>query len=301
MKIQALSIALLIFTAHSAMAQKEVTSAAKKSCECLSKLNPEALNKKELNFSILGCLSRNVEGIQKTLEKQKLWTDSSYFKYLGLVSNEARTVCPEVFIRLRKKEVEIDSSKLKINPDAGLAQGFAQAVCNCLAVIKDVKECMKKVGSANKSEFVRRSTDGNVAALLLDFSGDVMVELSDHCDDPAILSDESFRQLKAYPTIKTGCEAVVLGEFSMKTMLGETRFRFTPTTLQEFSEGKLKAEYTLKWTGCSVLMTCTSSNSTSIKVGNEVSLELKRASSKGFFAIANYLGTKPPVIYTKIK
>jgi len=42
---------------------------------------------------------------------------------------------------------------------------------------------------------------------------------------------------------------VVTGEFTTQSMLGETRSKFTSNKLQEFSDGKLTAEYTVKWKG----------------------------------------------------
>jgi hypothetical protein len=290
---------LLVGAFLKTLGQDEVPKAAQEACACLKELDPEKLTKRDLNFSILGCISRPIDGIAEELKKQNAWADSLALVYLNKIGKEVHARCPEEFDRLKKKEVEVDPALLAIKPESELVQGFSQAVCNCLGVIKDVGECTKKVGAANEAELTRRFPNGDPFTIMMGIGMDIMFELADKCD--AASFDATVAQLKKFPAVKDGCGKVVTGEFSTQSMLGETRSKFTPKLLQEYTDGKLVAEYTLQWKGCTVTSTCTVSQSSLVKKGEVTTMEIKRASSDGFIAMTSFGKMKVPVVYNKVK
>ena len=282
-----------------AVAQDEVSRAAQEACSCMKNLDPDKLSKRDLSFSLLNCVSSPIDKIAEELRKRNAWSDTSAMVYLNKIGKEAHLRCPEEFDRLKKKEVEIDPAILAIKKESELVAGFSQAVCNCLDVIKDVGECVKKVGEANEAELSRRFPDGDPFKIMMGIGMDIMFELADKCD--AAATDGTVAQLKKFPSVKEGCNKLVIGEFSTQSMLGEARSKFTSNKLQEFSDGKLTAEYTVKWKGCSMTMVCTLSESSMVKKGDESTMEIKRASGEGFIAMVNFGKMKVPVIYNKVK
>lgn len=282
-----------------AIGQDEVTRAAGEACTCLKGLDPNKFSKRDLNFEILGCISRQIDGIAEELKKRSAWADSLAFVYLDKIGREVRNQCPGEFDRLKKEDVEINPAILAIKPEAELIPGFSQAVCKCLDVVHDLDQCLKKVAGANEAELTKRFPEGDALTIMMEIGMEVMFELADRCE--AAATNEAIAQLKKFPSIKEGCGKLVVGEFSTKTILGETRSKFSSKKLQEFSEGKLTAEYSLKWTGCQVTMTCTLSESELVKKGEETILEIKRASGEGFIAMISFGKMKVPVVYNKVK
>jgi hypothetical protein len=299
MKSLFLLAGLIVGLSLKTSAQEDVTLAAKEACSCLKDLDPDKVSQRELNLELIGCVSRPVDGIAEALKKKNAWADSMALTYLGLVSKEARALCPEAFARLKKKEVQIDPALLAIKPEAEIIPGFSQAVCNCLGVLKDVNECVKKVGNANEAEMTRRFPNSDPFTTMMGLGMEVMFDLADRCELAS--SDATIAQIKKYPSVKEECSSLVTGEFSTKTILGETRSKFTANKLQEFSDGKLTVEYTLKWTGCSVATKCISSTSDMTKKGEESTMEIRRASNEGFIALVHFGKMKVPVFYTKVK
>jgi hypothetical protein len=280
-------------------AQEGVTFAAQEACSCLKALDPEQIPSNELNLKIIGCMSRPIDVIAEKLEKEKLWADSSAFYYLGLIGDKVKTFCPDEIKRLteyKKKEVEIDPTLLAIDSEAELVPAFSKAVCNCLGVINDVEECMKKVAKANMDEISNRME--NVLTGMISIMTDVMFDLADHCD--AAANNENISALKRIPAITDGCKEAVLGDYLTADVFGETRAIFTSKKLQEFSDGKLTAEYALKWTGCNLFIKCTKSNSGLVKKGKEYTMEIKRASEEGFIAYLLDGPIKILVTYKKV-
>lgn len=299
MKMLPVLSGLMMIVSITAFAQEEeLAKAGEEACSCLKALDPEALTKTDLRIEMLGCMSNPVDGIAEALTKKGLWADSLTLPYLGKVGKEVRQRCPEELERLKKKEIVIDSTLIKIAPGAELVPGYSTAVCHCLGVSKDVEECIKHVGKVNKTEIQKHFAEDDFGAIM-GLTMDVMFDLADHCD--AAASHEGIANIRKYPSIKTDCDKLVLGEFKTETMFGETRSKFTATKLQEFTDGKLTAEYSLKWSGCTVTMKCTSSKSELVKKGQENTMEIKRASTEGFIGLISFGKMNVPAYYAKVK
>ena len=140
MKNLILLASVLFSISQKVTAQNEVAKAAQEACSCLKDLDPDKLNKRDLSLSLIGCISRPIDGIAEELKKKNAWADTLALTYMGKFGKEARARCPEEFERLKKKETTVDPALLAIKPESELIPGYSQAVCNCLGVIKDVED-----------------------------------------------------------------------------------------------------------------------------------------------------------------
>jgi hypothetical protein len=296
MKTYLLFFLILIY--YNATAQDEVTRAANAACGCLKEIDPTHFTERELKVEILGCVSRQVDVVAEELTKNGTWADSLAFQYLGKIGKEARGLCPEAYARLKKKEIEVDPAILKIPANAETLPGFSQAVCRCMEVAKDLDACVKKVGQANEEELTKRFP-GDPMAGMMQLGTELLFDLADHCE--AAASNETVAVIKKVPPLKDACDKIVLGEFKTETMLGETRSLFTAKGLKEFSDGKLSAEYELKWDKCIVTLKCISSNSKLVNKGDVSTMEIKRGSADVFIAFVSLGKMKVPVKYEKVK
>ena len=279
--------------------EEELSAIGKEACACLKEIDPEPLSKSELNLEMLGCISRPIDALAEQLKSEKKWTDTSAFYYLGRIGQEARKICPTEFDRLKKVEVKVDPALIAIKPDAELLPAYTQAVCKCLDVLPSVDECVKRVGEANEAELKRRFPEDDGFSMMMGIMTDLLFELADNCEKAG--SDEAIAAIKKFPEAKSGCDKLVVGEFSTQTILGETRSTFTATELKEVTDGKPTATYKLKWKDCVVTTTCTSSQSSMVKKGEVSTMEIKRASTDGFIALVKFGKMKVPVNYAKVK
>lgn len=300
MKTTIITCCLAIVIVFSAFSQDEVKRAAESACACLKEVGaPESMSNTDLKIEMLGCVTQPIDKIAEELTAKGQWADSLTFSYMGKVGKATRELCPEQYERLKKKEVKIDPKVIAMDPKLETVASFSQAVCRCIDVAKNYEECLKQVASGNEAELKKRFPDANPMTMMMQLGVDAMLYLADNC--PSAASNETIAEIKKIPAISTGCDKIVLGEFSQTTMLGESKSIFTATTLKEYSDGKLTGEYELKWNGCVVTMTCVMSNSPMIKKGAVLPMEIKRGSQDGFLGLVTFGKMKVPSNYKRVK
>ncbi len=289
----------LVILASTAFAQEEVKRAAVTACDCLKEINPEAMSNTDLKLEMFGCLTQPIDKIAEELTAKGSWADSLTLGYMEKVGKAVRELCPEQYERLKKKEIKIDPKVTAMDPKGETVASFSQAVCRCIDVAKNYEECLKQVATSNEAELKKRFPEANPMSMMMQLGVDAMFYLADNCAGAA--SNEAIAEIKKLPPVKEGCEKLVLGEFTTATMLGETKSIFTATNLKEYSDGKLTGEYDLKWSGCSVTMTCLMSTSPMIKKGAVLPMEIKRGSKEGFLGLVTFGKMKVPTRYQKVK
>jgi hypothetical protein len=283
-------------------AQDAVIQAAARTCDCMKEINPDDYkDKDDLTLKIFGCLGTGegvyIDAAERALIKAKTVKKDERLKVLDIVGREVRKQCPEQFERLKKKEIKTDPAALKIAEADPLSIGFADAVCRCVGAGKSTDDCIDEVMDANK-DYIQKQLGDNMFKAMMGLMSDVLFDLADRCE--AASTDEAIAKLQAYPKATGNCKDIIIGTYETETILGKNTIKITANRYTEYNaEGKVAEDFTLEWNDCNAVLTVVSASSEMIKKGQQLNMQIRRASAEGFVSIIDYGGLKAGGVFKK--
>ena len=307
MKFVSVAFCSLLFSWLSA--QDILTTAADEGCACLKALKPEEFTETQVSFKILNCLTTHREAVEAELKKQGTFKDEP-FEAAFAIRDEAYKKCPEEFERLNKEreKIEVDPALLKVNNNTEIISGLSDAICRCVEITKekDWSECMSRVMEANEdvletrltAHYKNRGIDDPFKMGTL-MGVDIALALVDQCE--SLGEDETIKKFKVYPAVKDGCNKLIVGEYTTETILGEVKAVVTANRYTEYdADGKLTEDYKLTWNGCTATLVAQKAVELGgLKNGDEMKMEIKRASNKGFLSVMYYKTIPSPNLFIK--
>lgn len=290
---------LCLMSVAPAYAQDAVKQAAASTCDCMKEIDPDDYSDKDdLTLKIFGCLGADIDAAEKALIKAKKVKKDERLQVLDIVGAEVRRQCPEQFERLKKEEVKTDPALLKIGDQEDFTTGFTDAVCRCMGTKKNMDDCAKETIGANEARMEKQFGDNMFKAMMGLFS-DVLFELADRCEAGA--SDKAIAKLQAYPKATGNCKDIIIGTYETETILGKNTIKITANRYTEYNaEGKVAEDFTLEWNDCNAVLTVVSASSEMIKKGQQLNMQIRRASAEGFVSIIDYGGLKAGGVFKKM-